>query len=115
MKRSGAILPEALKNVFKKPVTVAYPACRKDVFTGLRGKLIFDAEKCVGCKLCVRDCPARAIEIEKVEEKKFKAVLNIDHCIFCGQCADSCNKKALLCTEEFELAVLNRDDMKVDI
>ena len=79
MKQTGKVLPEALKNMFETPATVAYPANRGDVFTNVRGKLIFDAPKCIGCKLCVRDCPASAIEIEKIGEKQFKAVFCINY------------------------------------
>jgi len=115
MKRTGKILPLALKSLFQKPATVSYPDRREDVFSNVRGKLIFDESKCVGCKMCVRDCPARAIEIEKVADKKYKAVLLIDHCIFCGQCVESCHSNALKCTAEFELAQLDRKKMKTDI
>jgi formate hydrogenlyase subunit 6/NADH:ubiquinone oxidoreductase subunit I len=80
-----------------------------------RGKLEFDASKCVGCNLCVKDCPAHAIEIEKTGEKQFKAIVYLDRCIYCGQCTDSCNRKALKCTKCFELAQLKRDKLKVDI
>jgi Fe-S-cluster-containing dehydrogenase component len=27
------------------------------------GSIFFDASKCVGCELCVRGCPPRAIEV----------------------------------------------------
>ena len=113
--RTGRILPQVLESLFKKPATVSYPENRRDVFTNIRGKLTFDASKCVGCRLCVRDCPARALEIEKVGDKQFQAILKIDQCVFCGQCVDSCNKDALECTSEFELAGLSRRDMKANI
>jgi len=115
MRRTGKILPQALKNMFSKTATVTYPYDRGNVFTNVRGKLVFDASKCVGCRLCVRDCPAKAIEIEKTGDKEYKAVLEIDKCVFCGQCVDSCNKGAIQCTPEFELAGLDRKSMKVDI
>ncbi|MCL2479600.1 MAG: 4Fe-4S binding protein [Treponema sp.] len=115
MRRTGKILPDALRSLLRKPATVSYPQRRDDVFTNVRGKLLFDEEKCIGCKLCMRDCPAKAIEIEKVAEKKFKAVLHADRCIYCGQCVDSCHKDALRCTTDFELAQLDRKNLKVDI
>ena len=111
----GRILPHALKNLVEKPVTVSYPENRDDVFTNIRGKLVFDAEKCVGCKLCVRDCPAAAIKIEEVEPKQYRAVLLMDRCIFCGQCVDSCNKAALQCSPEFEVAGFDRESMETEI
>ena len=112
---TGKILPQALQNMLKKPVTVSYPNNRGDVFTNVRGKLIFDAEKCVGCNLCVRDCPTGAIKINRIEDKIFKATLNLGSCIFCGQCEDSCNKSALACSHEFELASLNRENMEIEL
>ena len=115
MIHTGAIMPQAIRHLFEKPATMSYPANNEDVFTNIRGKLTFDASKCVGCKLCVRDCPAKAIEIEKVADKQFKAVVSLDRCIFCGQCVDSCNKKALECSNQFELGDLSREDMKVVI
>ena len=115
MKHTGRIMPQALKNLFRKPATMLYPASRADVFTDIRGKLSFDASKCVGCKMCTRDCPAKAIEIIKIGDKQFKAILSLDHCVFCGQCVDSCKPGALQCTDEFELAELRREDMKVEL
>jgi len=109
------MLPEALKNMFEKPATEGYPANRGDVFPNMRGKLNFEADKCVGCKLCSRDCPTGALTIEKIGDKQFKAVLRLDKCIYCGQCADSCNKSALSCTHEFELASLSQEDLKVEL
>jgi len=115
MKRTGRILPEAVKSVFQKPATVTYPAERGEVFDQVRGRLVFEADKCIGCKICMRDCPAKAIEIEKIADKQFKAILRMDRCIYCGQCAESCPKSALDCSSEFELAGLTHEDMKVDI
>jgi formate hydrogenlyase subunit 6/NADH:ubiquinone oxidoreductase subunit I len=111
----GRIIPYILKMLTKKPATVKYPAAEADIPENFRGKLEFDKEKCIGCKLCMRDCPANAIEIEKVGEKQFKAIVRLDRCIYCGQCVDSCPKDALKCTRNFELAGLKHEDLKVDI
>jgi formate hydrogenlyase subunit 6/NADH:ubiquinone oxidoreductase subunit I len=63
----------------------------------------------------MRDCPSMAIEIEKIAEKKFKALMYLDRCIYCGQCVDSCPKDALHTTKEFELAGFDRAKMKVEL
>jgi len=63
----------------------------------------------------MKDCPSNAIDIVKVEEKKFKAILSLDKCIFCGQCVDSCAKDALECTKDFELANFDREHLQVEI
>ncbi|MGE5196921.1 MAG: 4Fe-4S binding protein [Deltaproteobacteria bacterium] len=80
---------------------------------GFRGKLKFCPEKCIGCKLCMRDCPTGAIEIRQIGEKQFEAEINLGKCIYCGQCVDSCLKKALEITSEFELASLDPAKLKV--
>jgi formate hydrogenlyase subunit 6/NADH:ubiquinone oxidoreductase subunit I len=113
MARPAKMLEELLRSLTKKPATVRYPAQGRDMPKGFRGKLIFDPEKCVGCKLCMRDCPTGAIEIRKIKEKEFEAVINLGKCIYCAQCVDSCMKKALEATPEYELAQLDNAKLKV--
>lgn len=115
MKRPGKMVPFVLKMLTKKPATCKYPYEKAEMPEHYRGKLEFDASKCMGCKLCMKDCPARAIEIEKIGDKQYKASVYLDRCIYCGQCTDSCAKNALKCTKCFELAQLKRDSLKVDI
>jgi len=114
MIRPGKMLREVLKSLFKKPATISYPA--KETFTPdrFRGRLKFETEKCIGCKICMRDCPANAIFIEKVGEK-FEATVHLERCIYCAQCVDSCPKKALHATKNFELAQLDKRRLKVKI
>lgn len=61
----------------------------------------------------MKDCPADAIIITKVGEKQFDCTIDLGKCIYCAQCVDSCMKKALEATKDFELAALNRDQLKV--
>jgi formate hydrogenlyase subunit 6/NADH:ubiquinone oxidoreductase subunit I len=114
MKRPGKIIPLALKLFSSKPATVSYPAGERQ-FPDIRAKIVFDQELCIGCTSCVRDCPTGAIEIIKLEDKQYKAVMHIDRCVFCGQCVDSCPKDALHLTPEFELAGLTRDNMTYEM
>jgi formate hydrogenlyase subunit 6/NADH:ubiquinone oxidoreductase subunit I len=104
---------QLLQSLLKKPATIDYPSVKGPEVEGLRGKLNFIPEKCVGCRLCMRDCPSGAIEIRKVAEKVFEAEINLGSCIFCGQCVDSCARKALQLTGEFELAELSRAKLKI--
>ena len=109
------MLPFVTKMFFKKSATVLYPAVPKIAEKNFRGKLKFDADKCIGCNFCMKYCQSNAINIIKLEDKKFKAALCLDKCIYCAQCVDSCPKGALSTTREFELASFDRDRLKVDI
>jgi len=113
MRRPGKMIRQVLADSVKKPATMDYPKNKASMPDGFRGRLDFDAPKCVGCKLCMKDCPSSAIEIVKVGEKKFEARIDLAKCIYCGQCVDSCNKKALCATNLFELARLNRTQLKI--
>jgi formate hydrogenlyase subunit 6/NADH:ubiquinone oxidoreductase subunit I len=115
MKIFGRIIPTLMGKLMKKPDTIMYPTVHAKVPERFRGALEFDPEKCVGCKMCQRVCPSNAIEIEKVGDKRYKAVVRMDKCIFCGQCVDSCIKAALKNTNNFELASTNKHKLKVDI
>jgi formate hydrogenlyase subunit 6/NADH:ubiquinone oxidoreductase subunit I len=113
MKFPGKMLEQALKSAVSKPATVRYPFVKVKMPERFRGRLEFYAEKCIGCKLCIRDCPANAIQIRKVGEKQFEADIDMAKCIYCGQCVDTCVKKALGITPEFELAQLTREPLKM--
>jgi len=111
----GAMIRQLLSSLTKKPATVNYPADKSGMPKGFRGKLKFDASKCIGCKMCMKDCPTGAIVIRQVGEKKFEADLDLGKCIYCGQCVDSCLKKALGLTSEFELAQLDPKKLKITL
>lgn len=113
MIRPGRMLSELLRSVARKPATVLYPAVKVTMPARFRGRLKFFPEKCIGCKLCMRDCPSNAIAIRKVADKQFEAEIDCSQCIYCAQCVDSCPKKALEATGEFELAQLDRTKLKI--
>ena len=115
MIRPGKMIKQVLGSLFKKPATINYPLTKTEMPDKFRGKLKFYPERCIGCKLCMRDCPANAININKVGDKAFEAEIDLGKCIYCGQCVDSCMKKALEMTKEFELASLERGKLKVTL
>lgn len=113
MIKPGKIAGQLIQSLFKRPATINYPAQRSGMPKGFRGKLKFNPSLCIGCKLCMRDCPAGAIKIEKIGDKQFMMAINLGKCIYCGQCVDSCVKKALEITSEFELAKLKPEELKI--
>ncbi|MBI4722880.1 MAG: NADH-quinone oxidoreductase subunit NuoF [Candidatus Stahlbacteria bacterium] len=57
-----------------------------------------DPDKCTGCGLCLKQCPADAIT------GKLKKPHQIDdsNCIKCGVCRDSCKAKAVILKDRFD-------------
>jgi formate hydrogenlyase subunit 6/NADH:ubiquinone oxidoreductase subunit I len=109
----GKMISEVLMTFFKKPATILYPAEKIDMPEKFRGKLKFYPEKCIGCMLCMKDCPSNAIKINKLPDGKFEAEIDLDKCIYCAQCVDSCPRKALEATKDVELAQLDSKKLKV--
>jgi NAD-dependent dihydropyrimidine dehydrogenase PreA subunit len=51
-----------------------------------------DPEKCTGCLLCNKNCPAGAVQ----GERKQPQVIDEEKCIKCGVCRESCKFEAVL-------------------
>jgi NADH-quinone oxidoreductase subunit I len=79
-------------------------------------------EKCVGCELCAWACPADAIYVEggsNTEEERYSPgerygkvyQINYLRCIFCGLCIEACPTRSLTMSNQYELALDNRQDL----
>jgi formate hydrogenlyase subunit 6/NADH:ubiquinone oxidoreductase subunit I len=112
MIRPGAMIRQVLSSIFKAPATIRYPFVKSEMPDKFRGKIKFRPELCIGCRICMKDCPSNAITITKVGDKEFQCEIDLAKCIYCAQCVDSCPKKALEATKEFELAVLDAKKLK---
>jgi formate hydrogenlyase subunit 6/NADH:ubiquinone oxidoreductase subunit I len=113
MRRPGSIIDQAFKSFFKKPITEQYPFQKAKLIDKFRGRIKFEASLCIGCKLCVRDCPSDAITITKVGEKKYTCIIDLSRCIYCAQCVDTCPKDALSASVDFELAQTDPNKLKI--
>lgn len=121
------MIPELLGQLFKKAGTNPFPARHlpesvtqflEDVATGkatlnppvpvppmLRGKITYNRETCIGCGLCIKVCPAHAIELVP-GAKKVKVF--VGQCIGCAQCTEVCPKNSLGMSGEFLQADTDR-------
>ncbi len=112
-RRLGAMLNPVLGSLFVKPATIKYPFEKFVMPKDFRGQPKFISEKCSGCRLCIRDCPAQAITITKVGDRKFEAALDLGRCVYCAQCAETCPRKAIDISTDFELARIDRSTLKI--
>lgn len=106
------MLSDVARALFHRPVTERYPFERHAAPERLRGMLHFDPERCTGCALCVKDCPAAALELITLDKasKRFVLRYHVDRCTFCAQCVQSCKHDCLRLTDgSFELAARDKD------
>lgn len=118
MIKPGRMFTTLMKSLCKPPVTLRYPAQKRKMPPNYRGRICFSRDLCIGCKLCVKDCPSKAIEIMEaaaspepavpVTKKKFTCDINLARCLYCAQCVDSCPRKALINSDDYELASLDK-------
>ena len=123
---------ELVKQILSKPATnlfpskFAPPSIKKflskgkinppvAVPNGYRGKLMYNRDKCIGCGMCVRVCPAAAMKLVG-EPPKRKIRHYVSRCTFCGICTEVCPVKCLHMSDEFLLADFDKysDNLIVD-
>ena len=101
------IIPDVLKNLFSKPATLKYPYERREPPEDFRGKPECNRDQCVSCGICARACPAWAITYDDEE----KPIFDLGRCVYCGECADNCPTSAIEMTDDYELAVFDKEDL----
>jgi NADH-quinone oxidoreductase subunit I len=105
-------------------VTQEYPEVKVKVEPRFRGRLQLLKDeageiKCVCCMACVKACPTQVITIEpgKKEGRKTRIPLRYDfemeRCVFCEFCVESCNFDAIVLNHQFELASYDREDFVI--
>ncbi len=68
------------------------------------GKPFIKAEKCRGCRLCMRECANNGLVFDA--EKK-KMTVNTENCVGCGRCLGACNFDAIRFKNDNATKVLN--------
>lgn len=84
--------PEALKNLFRPPVTTKYPFEPAVYPERARGHIEITIDECISCGMCVRCCPCGTLSVDRNA-----GTWSIDRfdCIACGFCVQKCPKKCL--------------------
>jgi formate hydrogenlyase subunit 6/NADH:ubiquinone oxidoreductase subunit I len=112
----ATMLSDLWESLRRKPITQQYPFERTKTPEHLRGMLLYDPTNCTGCGLCVKDCPANAIEniVLDKKAKRFVVRYHVDRCTFCAQCVASCRQECMkLANDMWELAQLGKDDFEI--
>jgi NADH-quinone oxidoreductase subunit I len=105
--------------------TEQYPKVRPKVAERYRGAPRLNNDPtdgstlCIACNLCALACPEFCIEVGSGRNEAGKKELttftfDISRCMFCGLCEDACPTPCLELTQDFELALYGRRDMKWD-
>ena len=105
------LLLELARTLLTRRVTVRFPFRHLDLPAYFRGKVTIQEDLCEGCGLCVRDCPASALELEREDRHHFRLIHYRDRCAHCGQCADVCRQGAITLNNEFAPATSRRDGL----
>jgi formate hydrogenlyase subunit 6/NADH:ubiquinone oxidoreductase subunit I len=101
-----SMLKSTLKNLFSRPVTVLYPYEKPDIPETNRGRVVWDMQKCIYCRLCEKNCPTKAITTDK--EHKTQTIVRA-RCIACRTCVDVCPTNTITMEPKYSAAVYLRE------
>ena len=110
-----------LRYMLKPAITVHYPTEKLVPYEKFRGALLFDADVCISCNLCVKACPSNCIQLENATnpetKKKIAKVdwysIDFGKCNFCRLCEEACptKPKSVWHSLDYEVVFFSRDEM----
>ena len=96
-----------LARIQQKHRTITFPNGVPKLPDRFRGRPVVDPKKCVpDCHACAEVCPTDALQCSAGKLK-----LDLGRCLFCGQCQQTCQKGAIRFTNEYRMAVRNREGL----
>ena len=108
-------LKEALICFKAGVVTLPYPFAPHDPADGFHGRVMVDAEKCIGCGGCAEVCPPRCIIVTDPSHEKRELEFFLERCTYCARCEEVCPEEAITVTKEFETATNDTQDMHMKV
>ncbi|MDG6221075.1 MAG: 4Fe-4S binding protein [Candidatus Thermoplasmatota archaeon] len=131
---------EIFRQLFNKPATNKFPvkyapknmhAAAKAIEKGnvkitppvkvpkdFRGKVAYDREACIGCKMCIKMCPSNAIEWipgPGGKAKGSKVKFYMSRCTFCEMCVEICPKECIKMTQDFMMSDADKESANLVI
>jgi len=107
-------VPRLIRTLLRRPATVAFPYGPLELPSAYRGHVLVDMDSCQGCGLCVRDCPAAALEIERLGGEGLRMVHYFDRCVGCGQCELGCRYGAIRLQPVFKTGTASRSALQIE-
>lgn len=89
---SFKIFKTVMRSLFKRPVTVKYPAEPREWEKITRGHISISETECIACGICAKKCPTDAITVSKQDRTW---TIERMQCIQCSHCVNVCPKKCL--------------------
>lgn len=115
-----------MKHLFRRRITLEYPSTKKEMTPRFRGTLGMNQDpetgqaKCVGCGICVRQCPDKLFLLETHRDEEGKRQVDLlkvyaGGCMFCGICAEKCPYDAVVFTTMYETATANKKNLTLTL
>ena len=104
----------------KKAPTVTYRTDNEEripMYDRLRGELILNLPKCIGCAICSEVCPNNALNMVEYDsdnpknKRKQAPHLDLGMCSFCGLCVEHCPYDVIQHGTKYDGAYLTMADM----
>lgn len=120
----GKVLREANRARVRTHVVSEYPEVPVRLQPRYRGRLTLLKDeqgeiKCICCLACEKICPTQVITIEKGKKEGRKLPypvrydFEMERCIFCEFCVESCGFDSIILNHQFELAAYDREDFSL--
>ncbi|MEM1873234.1 MAG: 4Fe-4S binding protein [Acidilobaceae archaeon] len=106
-----SLLAEVMKSLLRRPSTIEYPRVQASVESDYRGVHYASLKRCVGCALCMINCPSQCISMVTLppgvqlpqNRRGVFPVVRYSSCVFCHRCVRVCPVGAFVVTSEYRV------------